>query len=194
MFKKFSTGFIASTLLLSVVVPVFADTTVDVSGNGAKSDNFVKIKQKCDESLYQSNKTKVGVNLKLVGNSGENNASGNTGGNVSIDTGDVTNSAVVMVTGGDNSADVPGCCCNGGDTDVTVSDNGWHSDNTVITKQYKSSSVTQKSKTKLWVDAELIGKTGKNKAKWNTGSGEDIKTGDVENGTEVVVEGGHNSL
>jgi len=193
MIKKFITGFVSGSLLLAGVLPAAA-VTVEVTDNGAKSDNYVSVHESCNQTVEQKNKTNVGVSLSLSGNSGKNKANGNTGGSTTITTGDVTNTAVVTVTGGNNEADVVDCCCNESEDSITVSGNGYKTDNTVRLSSRKSKSEKQKSKTRVQVEADLKGNSGKNKAKHNTDGDVEVDTGHVENTAEVVVEGGHNTL
>jgi len=193
MIKKFITGFVSGSLLLATVLPAAA-VTVEVTDNGAKSDNYVSVHESCNQTVEQKNNTSVGVSISLSGNSGKNKASGNTGGSTTIKTGDVTNTAVVAVSGGNNEADVVDCCCSESEDSVTVSGNGYKTDNTVRLSSRKSKSEKQKTKTLVEVEVELKGNSGKNKAKHNTGGDVEEDTGNVENTTEVVVEGGHNTL
>ena len=78
-------------------------TQVRVSGVGAGSTNtaFVDIETLCQ--VVQNNNTQVDIDLDLSGDSGDNSASGNTGGDTNIESGDVSSSVVVDVSGGNNT-------------------------------------------------------------------------------------------
>lgn len=197
MLKKFVTGFVTGSLLLGSAMPMFADVTVDVSGNGENSSNTVYVKNKCKTEVTQSNVTAATINLDVKGNSGENKANGNTDGNVTIDTGNVTNDVTVDVTGGDNTAVVPACCCDESGntlTDVVVSGNGKDSTTDVTVRNKKKLKTSQSGTTAATVTGKVKGKSGKNKAKNNTGGTVDVLTGNVDNTVGVTVTGGSNTL
>lgn len=195
MIKKLITGVATASLFLSSAISVLA-VDVEVIGNGLNSDNTVTVTNKCSQSVKQKSDTTVSIGLTMTGNSGNNSANGNTGGAVSIKTGDVKNTAVIGVTGGDNTAEVPDCCCidqNSQDS-ITVSGNGQGSNQDVTVKNKSKSRTKQKSKTTLGLSASITGKSGNNKTHNNTGAGAEVKTGSVENTAEVVVTGGENNL
>lgn len=198
MFKKFAIGFTVGTLMLSAIVPALADTTVDVLGNGTGSDNYVKVKEKCVQKVKQSNTTNANITLDLSGNTGYNNANNNTGGTQTVQTGDVDNTADVTVTGGENSASLPDCCCGeqegGSQANVTVADNGSNTTNTVRVKKVKKQKVRQRTRTNATVEGTLSGTTGTNDANSNTGTGTEVNTGNVNNEATVDVSGGSNAL
>ena len=196
MFKKFITGFATGSLLLGSVVGVFADTTVEVSGNGSNSINTVQVKEKCTQKVSQSNSTTANVVLGLSGNTGGNTANDNTGAGVSITTGNVTNTAVVTVAGGDNTAEVPSCCCGeeNGTNDVLVSGNGTNSINTVRVKKVKKSRTKQRNRIQATVVGSLTGTTGDNSSNDNTGGTVEHDTGNVTNEAIIDVSGGSNTL
>lgn len=210
MWKKFATGFVTGSLILGSVLPIAASTFVEVGSNGSHSNNTVYVKEKCEQKVYQKNYTSAHIDLDLKGNSGKNDANDNVG-DVSVDTGNVTNTAWVGVSGGNNNAFVPPCCCEplrrfghfvedgsplGTGTAVVVHGNGKGSTNDVTVKKYKKSKVKQKTKTWASVDADLNGNSGKNDTNDNTSWGNTVeqKTGHVENSATVEVSGGSNSL
>lgn len=195
MIKKFATGLASASLLLASVVPVFAAHDITIEGNGSGSDNTVTVRHNCTQKVVQKNKTNVTVDLKVTGNTGKNRANANTGGDTSINTGDVTNDVVVGVVGGGNSAEVPECCCSGsGNGEIAIVDNGNNSTNEVDARSRNRSVLKQKSKTRVTVNGTVRGNTGKNRTNNNTGGDQEIDTGDVENTVEVGVEGGSNEL
>lgn len=196
MLKKFATGLVTGSLILNAVIPALADTTVDVTGNGSGAVNTVTVREKCKQIVKQKNSTSAYITLNLVGNSGDNNANDNTNGNVTILTGDVKNTANVTVTGGDNTAEVPPCCCgeeaNG--TAVTVADNGTGTTNTVSVTKKKKTKVKQRTRTSATVNGTLNGKSGGNDSNDNTTGEVKVDSGKVENSATVEVSGGSNSL
>lgn len=185
----------AATLgFLATAGMAFADTTADISGNGVDSTNTIIIKNKCENVIDQTNKTKVNTEVTASANTGGNSASSNTGGDVTIDTGNASNTVTVDVTGGSNTATVPSdqCCCQS-TTDTIISGNGDGSTNYVKVKSKKLSVVTQYSKTKVKTKTWLKAKTGKNIADDNTGGSVDVTTGNADNTVDVTVTGGGNS-
>lgn len=190
--KKFVTGFVTGTLMLSAVIPMFADTSITVTGNGAGSNNGVDVNQSQSTEVTQNSKTNAAVILSLGANSGKNKANSNTGGDVSIGTGNASNTALVSVAGGGNTLVADNCGCHTGDSFVDISGNGADTYNAVKLKKSLTNTVLQKSKTNATIGADLKANTGKNKAKKNTGSGVSVSTGASDNTIEVVVEGGSN--
>lgn len=192
--KKLGIAF-ASVGLMSILTvgPVGASTEVTVYGNGEKSDNYVKIVNSCSSKVYQNNDTSAITDIVSLANSGNVNAIKNTGGEVTVQTGDAVSMVTVNVTGGDNHASNPGCCDYlTQDLSVEVKNNGSKSETGVIVKNKNSVKNSQKSGTSALTSVYSKAKTGNVKAKSNTGSGVEIKTGDSASSVEVTVEGGSN--
>jgi len=68
------------------------DTEVKISGNGSDSDNDVKLNQTNgkDSGVFQTNKANVNNKVDVDSDTGDNDADDNTGGNVTIKTGDAS--------------------------------------------------------------------------------------------------------
>lgn len=192
--SKIAAGLTTVALLTSVTAPAFASTTVDVTGNGTKSDNTVEVENSNKVDIKQTNNLDVLLNISSKASTGGNKASGNTGGDVSIDTGDATTETTVVVTGGDNKATVPACGCDSGDNTVNVKNNGKKSDNKVTLKNKNELKADQKGDVNVTGNIDSIAKTGKNKAKNNTGGDVKVKTGTSVSTTEVGVISGSNIL
>ena len=191
--SKIAAGFASAALFANLAIPAFASTDVEVSGNGAKSDNEVKVENTNTVDLKQTNNLNVVLNITSKANTGGNKASGNTGGNTNITTGDATTETTVAVAGGDNKATVPSCGCESEDA-VKVSGNGKKSDNKVTLKNKKSLKADQKGDANVVGTLDSKAKTGKNKAKNNTDGDVEVKTGDSVSTTEVGVVAGSNVL
>ncbi len=179
----------SSALILSLITPAaFADTNVDISGNGAGSDNDATVVNKDNTTVNQTNNTTIGISISSKANTGGNKASGNTGGDVSIDTGKAVSTVGVSVTGSANAAVLPDCGCAPASTDVTISGNGSDSDNTTTVKNKKKKIVNQTNSTTIGATVTSKAKTGKNKAKNNTGGTVAVTTNDAtsEVGIEVT--------
>lgn len=194
---KITAGLSAAAMLGTLVAPVaFADNTVVISGNGSDSNNTANITNEQSSEIVQKNKTEVGFVVNVTSNTGGNKANGNTGdGDVSIDTGNITNTISLGVTGGSNTATAPNCGCDLGDSDIKIKGNGEDSTNKSTVKNTKSSSVKQKNKTSVGASVTVKSKTGKNKANNNTGSGEvSVDTGTTTTTVSGSVTGNTNIL
>jgi len=180
---------LASAAILStgVATSVFADTTI--SGNGAGSINSVTLSNKCKSSVYQSNNTSVSTHATVIAETGGNTASSNTGGDVTVASGDATAGVSITVDGGSNEATAPDCCaCVAGPNDVTVKENGAGTVNVVSETKKQKTKLSQKNKTKVSTHVTVKGKTGKNTASSNTGPGVvEVTSGNAEAGLEVSV-------
>lgn len=64
------------------------DITAINNGNGSGSSNEASVNQTTDTNIQQNNTAKVTNNLQLTANTGQNKASGNTGGDSVVKTGD----------------------------------------------------------------------------------------------------------
>lgn len=192
--KKLGITFVsAGFLCLLSVGQIKASTDITVSGNGYKSDNNIKIVNSCSSTVYQNNDTSVINDIVSLANTGNVTADKNTGGEVSVQTGDAVSVVTVNVVGGNNQADNLGCCeCKSESVAVDVKSNGSKSETDVIIKNKTLVKSSQKSGTSVLTSVYSKAKTGKVKAKSNTGSGVEVKTGDSASSVEITVEGGAN--
>src|SRR3989338_11490649 len=108
---RISTGIATATILLNVLTPMaYADTTIEISGNGNNSTNDVNVTNNDTTDVNQTNTFNVTLNVSSKAYTGNNKASNNTGGDVTIDTGNATSNVTVNVSGGYNIANIP-CAC-----------------------------------------------------------------------------------
>ena len=194
---RIATAITSAALVASSVAPAaFADTTAEITNNGSHSTNTIVTNNNCSVNVEQKNKTYVGVNANVPASTGGNQANDNTGGDVTITTGDATASAQIAVGGSTNDAIVPDCCCqcNGQGDGAVISENGTHSTNTVVTNNTSSTNTKQKNKTKVRVNATIKAKTGKNKANNNTGGSVNTSTGTADAALGVTVDPSSNTL
>jgi hypothetical protein len=199
--KRVAVGVVTGLFLTSLAASsAFADVPAEISGNGAGSYNSIYIKHKNKCSVYQKNQTEVLTEVESQAHTGGNTANGNTGGDVTIDTGNATSTVTVQVDGGSNIATNPCCCeCDTCDTHlwgqgVVISGNGKDSVSSVTVKKKKSSSIKQKNKTQVLTAVLSKAKTGKNKAKYNTDGTVEVTTGNAESTVEVTVTSSSNTL
>lgn len=155
------------------------DTSVKISGNGSDSKNDVKLDNKNTTEVFQDNKAHIDNKIKAETETGDNNANRNTGGDVSIRTGNATsnvsvsnqaNANLISVGGGANSSST-------GSLSAEISGNGSGSDNSIKLKADRSITVVQDNNAKINNDIDVEAETGENTADDNTGGVVEINTG-----------------
>ncbi len=171
----------------------FADNTI--SGNGAGSANTITVTNSCTATVIQSNDSDINVKIKQQAYTGSNEASSNTGGNVTITTGDIDQAADITVGGSSNTAQAPSCCgCQEVSSSATISGNGEGTNNAVVETTLKATVASQTNKTTVRARVKQKAKTGKNKANSNTNGTTDVTTGGITAGATVGVTGSTNNL
>lgn len=176
---KFATAIATGALLLNAFTPfAFADTSLEISGNGSLSTNDAKVKTTTNTTVVQNNSAYIKNDIDASGNTGGNDANDNTGGDVFVDTGDAVTIVDVATKANLNVADV-NCDTCGGDSNVKISGNGSESDNNAKVKNTNDTSVFQDNKAKIKNDIDATAKTGYNDANRNTGGDVTVKTGDA---------------
>ncbi len=175
----------AGTMLLSVVSPVLADTTLEISGNGADSVNNVNLTQSSTTTVVQSNSANISNDVDASATTGGNDANRNTGGSITIDTGNARTDVAVSNAVNSNTANVD--CCSAGDTSVLISGNGADSVNGVTLDQGSKSGIDvyQDNNAHIRNDVDARASTGRNDASSNTGGDVEVFTGDAT--TKVLV-------
>lgn len=161
-----------------------ADVNVKVSGNGAKSDNDVKVNTANNVGIDQDNTANIKNNIYVKQGTGNNSANDN-GGNVSIETGSTDSTVKVANTANANWAAVTAGPNGGASLDIQVNGNGAHSDNDVTVGLATVKTIDQTNYANIKNDVDVYGTTGKNKAKDNTGGEVSISTGDADSTVEV---------
>lgn len=182
--RKLITAIATGALLLNAFAPLaFADTTIQISGNGTNSTNNADVNITQNTTVVQNNNATVTNNVSANADTGGNKAKDNTGGSVSIDTGDASTNVTVNNTLNQNQADVQ--CCDLGDTTVKISGNGSDTNNTANLTSNNTTNVYQSNNAKvknyIYADAD----TGGNKAKDNTGGSVSITTGDADTNVDA---------
>lgn len=194
-FQRLATGVTAGSLVFSAFTSaVFADTTVEISGNGAGSHNNITVNSSCNENVTQNNTTNVDVNISANLSTGGNQANNNTGGNVTVSSGNATSDVNITVGGSSNSAEVPSCCGCEATGSATISNNGANSTNNETVNNTVNTTVKQKNKTTTKVKITKKLKTGKNKANNNTGGDVNVTSGDANSTVNVTVDPSSNIL
>jgi hypothetical protein len=182
---RVATGLSTAALVASSFVGPALALDVEISGNGANSDNTANVAVSNSTTVNQSNVANISNDVDVDADTGRNDANGNTGGNVSIDTGDATANVGVSNTANSNVANVDGCCPN--DVNVTISGNGAKSDNDAKVGVGNSTWVVQNNLALVKNDVDVDADSGKNDANRNTGGDVSITTGDAGTGNTGVV-------
>lgn len=200
--KRLGGALVAGALLATAFAPSTFAADLEISGNGAGSDNTIEVKSESECNVTQTSNTNVEAIVGASASTGGNTANNNTGGSVQVNTGNATATASLTVVGGSNTATDPCCCqsgcneCNGCENghSATISGNGVESDNDIKVTKKKSSSIRQRAKTYVSALVAAKAKTGKNQASSNTGGNVGVDTGAGDATADVLVEGGSNSI
>lgn len=185
MKKELLSMLATGTVLLSTLTPaVLADSTFVVSGNGAGSQNDVSSSTNNASTLVQDNTANIRNAVSSNSNTGGNNADENTGGNVTVDTGNARSITDVQTRANANIADLSNCGCTvSGSTGVNVSGNGAQSNNAVSLNNTNTSSLFQTNNAQVTNDIRSNAQTGNNNANRNTGGDVLVLTGHAANDT-----------
>jgi len=176
--KKIASSIAAVALLVNMAMPVLAQTTIILTGNGSDSDNDAVVVVESTTTVVQTNIADITNDVDVDADTGDNSADDNTGGDVSIDTGDAEVAVGVVNTANTNTADIEGCC--GSDAEVLISGNGSESDNDVVLGLESATAVFQTNDADVDNDVDVDADTGDNSADDNTGGTVSIDTGDAE--------------
>lgn len=186
--KKLTTAIATGALVMQSAMPVaFAsETSLSVIGNGAGSDNQVTVSQTSTTQVNQSNDADVTNIVSTNANTGGNDANFNTGGQVTVDTGNAEVNAHVTNNLNTNVAEVENCNC-AQDADVLVKGNGAFSDNNVDYSTRNKVELDQDNDADVYNNVEADANTGKNSAGFNTSDDGDVvvRTGNAKVNTGV---------
>ena len=176
-----------------------ADIVIKDNGMGSSNKIVVSNIETC--TVVQGSETNVLAAVSASASTGGNSANYNTGGNVTVKSGNASATATMTVTGGSNTATNPCCCevnpCGCGGTSVpsvVIADNGVFSCNKVKLTNYSSSTVIQGASTNVGANVGAKAKTGKNKAWFNTGGTTNVTSGKATSSATLTVTGGSNTL
>jgi hypothetical protein len=183
---RFTTAIATGAVLLNALAPVALAEDLTVTGNGAFSDNTVKVESNNATVVEQNNNANVTNNISSNANTGGNDASFNTGGDTRIVTGDAVTKTDVSTHVNLNKAVVDGCgACDGGDLGVKISGNGAYSDNYAKVDKENLVSVAQDNDANISNHVDANANTGKNDSSFNTGGDTVIVTGDAATKVDV---------
>lgn len=174
--KKTIATMASFAFLFVVAVPAHAGT---ISGNGAGSYNKIKVSQSSSSTLVQSNKAKYNNTVVVSTSTGGNKANKNTGGDVTVTTGDASSVVDITNTANINNAVHEGGCGCGCLTplDIAISGNGAHSWNTVSYWSHCSDVTSQWNSAYISNGVVTSNSTGGNSSNANTGGSVEVSTG-----------------
>lgn len=183
--RKFVAALASGTILFNTLASsAFAATTLEVSGNGSDSDNKVNVSKNVNTTVVQNNDAKVTNNVNSSSSTGGNQANDNTGGDVTVATGNAKARVDLSTKVNLNKAEVDSCNCEG-DVEVKVAGNGSDSKNDVNLKSHNNTSVFQDNKADIENNVDAKAKTGYNDANRNTGGDVAIVTGHAKTDVEI---------
>lgn len=189
--KRMVSALSAGAMLLSLSSPVMAATTLEITGNGADSTSTVKLENTGATYVAQDNTAVVTNDIHTSSNTGENTASKNTGGGVTVMTGDASTDVKVANVLNTNTASVN--CCSAQGVDVLVSGNGADTANKVEVATGKDISVYQDNLATVKNDVSAKTETGDNSAYKNTGGDVVVVTGDAKTSVDIATTANSNS-
>lgn len=170
-------------MLFSTMSPAFA-TTIEITGNGSDTNNTATVSTTQTTVVTQTNEANIDNNVSANSNTGGNDANRNTGGAVSVDTGDAKTLVGVSNTVNSNTADVDNCNCDM-DADVLISGNGDGSRNNANLDMTNTTQVAQTNDADIDNRVDANSNTGKNDANRNTGGDVEVVTGNAWTGVWV---------
>lgn len=155
------------------------DTTIKIAGNGSDSKNDAKLTQDNTTSVFQENKANVDNDIYAKADSGDNKAKYNTGGDVTIDTGDAKTNVDVSTTANANWAKIGGNGDKAGSVSLKILSNGDGSDNGITLDLTSGTLLAQSNEADIKNDVYAKADTGDNEAKHNTGGDVSVDTGNA---------------
>ncbi|MBA3723677.1 MAG: hypothetical protein H0W89_02150 [Candidatus Levybacteria bacterium] len=192
--KKLTIGIATGALLAAgSVTQTFAQTAVDANGNGAFSSSDVNVSNECSTDIAQRNNTDIENDIRNLAYTGGNNASFNTGGSVTIITGDASSNTEIANAAGVNQLSGVNGCSNG-TAGVGIGSNGAFSDANVDISSMDRETYKQYSENRFMNSVYNNLTTGNNYAGFNTGSDVVIITGSANADVALNNQAGSNLL
>lgn len=183
--KRIATAAAFSALLVNTLANgAFAATTLTISGNGSSSNNTSNVSTTMNTTVVQSNTADIKNNVTTNANTGGNHANDNTGGDVTVRTGNATSNATVSTQANLNKAVVNNCNCEGNAT-VTISGNGTGSRNDATLESTRTTDVFQNNAAHVENNVNSNAESGNNDANRNTGGHVTVWTGNAASQANV---------
>jgi hypothetical protein len=157
------------------------DTKAVIAGNGTDSENELELGLKSVDYIDQGNSAIVSNDVDADAKTGANEAEDNTGGSVTVKTGDADVSASVSTTANANKAAIgSGLLGSAGSVMLSILNNGADTENEIELGLSRTRTIEQGNLAIVGNDVDADAKTGKNEAEDNTGGNVTIETGDAE--------------
>ncbi len=158
-----------------------------IKGNGANSNNVVDLTKIGTTNVTQNNNANVTNNVTANADTGDNSANSNTGGDVTVKTGNATVNTSVSTQANSNWAKVSPAAGSGSSTEVAlrILGNGAGSNNFIGATLIKTTDVNQSNNANVTNNVTANADTGDNEAKFNTGGDVTIKTGNAKVNVDV---------
>lgn len=153
-----------------------ADTSLNISGNGAGSDNTIVYNTSSNTNTSINNNANINNNVHGTANTGNNKANNNLG-SVSIATGNIYVSDTIH-NASINVYNIKGSAGNGGSVYIALADNGVYSNNSVYLTNNNNTNANINSNANIVNNSVWDLNTGNNEANKNNGD-VDIATGDI---------------
>ena len=154
-----------------------------VTDNGSGSTNEVSTQVETTTTVEQTNVANVSNDISVKSVTGDNSASGNTGGEVGIETGDAVQNVTVENTL--NSSIVETECCPQ-DVNMTISGNGTDSENEIDLDVENKTYIAINQTANITNTIQGYANTGGNTANDNSGGSVSIDTGSIYVGGGVI--------
>lgn len=153
-------------------------TSLTITGNGSDSQNNIDLAQTATTDIFVSQNANITNSIYGTSNTGENSANYNTGGSISIDTGNINVNGAI-INGPVNVANIS-ARAGYGTVSAKIAGNGSGSTNDISAAFFDDVSVYTNFSSIIsnYVVWDL--NTGKNEANGNTGGNVSIKTGDID--------------
>ena len=168
--KKTAIATSVGTLFTSILVgSAFADTKFEISGNGSRSDNQISSESNHSVDISQSNDTDINNDVNISNNTGNVSANDNTGGDVSVRTGEANTEVRINNMAGWNQLSLADCTtCDNTDMQVKIHGNGSNSDNEIDIESSHEKSFKQENNSDFDNDVNVENHTGNVSADDNT--------------------------
>lgn len=167
--------------------PNQSDLNVNISGNGTNSQNLVDLNLSNDTNINVYQDAYVSNSVNGSANTGTNSANNNSGGDVSITTGNINVSDEIK-NAGINNTEVS-ASQGGFNLAVKISGNGSDSSNSLSLSQTNNLLINVQNISDILNSSNWILNTGGNSANGNSGGSVSIITGDINVNTKIVNDG-----
>lgn len=174
--RKIAATIASLSILLNIAAPAYAVTTQQITGNGSYSDNNISTVNTNEKTVVQQNDAHVTNDINAQASTGNNDANDNTGGGVTVATGNAA--STVDVSTRVNLNEVRNINpSNTGSDPLVITGNGSNSDNDISSVNSQSTSIYQQNYADIENDIDADANTGNNDANRNTGGDVAVITG-----------------